>query len=154
MEAVAPSIFGCYRIGMTALSQRAIPFALAATAILAPFPAHAAPALDGAAMGWPYALPFAGILLSIAAGPLLFAHFWHAHYGKIAAAWALVTLAAVGARFGIGAALASFVHALLAEYMSFIILLFALYTVAGGLLIASIICLPSLYIFACLFNRK
>jgi Na+/H+ antiporter NhaD/arsenite permease-like protein len=98
-------------------------------------PAHAAPALDGAAMGWPYALPFAGILLSIAAGPLLFAKFWHAHYGKIAAAWALVTLATIAARFGAGAALASFVHALLAEYMSFIILLFALYTVAGGLLI-------------------
>jgi Na+/H+ antiporter NhaD/arsenite permease-like protein len=120
---------------MTAFSKRAIPFALVAMTVLAPLPADAAPALDGAAMGWPYALPFAGILLSIAAGPLLFPKLWHDHYGKIAALWALVTLIAIGARFGAGAALAGFVHALLAEYMSFIILLFALYTVAGGLLI-------------------
>ena len=31
-------------------------------------PAQAA-SLDGAAMGWPWALPFAGLLLTIAAGP-------------------------------------------------------------------------------------
>src|SRR6185437_5954759 len=64
----------------------------AAMALLVSSPAHAAPALDGAAMGWPWALPFAGILLSIATGPLLLPKFWHAHYGKIAAAWALLTL--------------------------------------------------------------
>ncbi len=110
--------------------------ALAAAIVIAPFPAHAAPALDGASMGWPWALPFAGILLSIAAGPLLFPKFWHDHYGKIAAAWALVTLATIAAFAGPSASLAAFVHAMLAEYMSFIILLFALYTVAGGLLIA------------------
>jgi len=103
--------------------------------LLAPLPAHAAPALDGAAMGWPWALPFAGILLSIATGPLLFAKFWHAHYGKIAALWALLTLAPIAVAFGAPAALAAFVHALLAEYMSFIVLLFALYVVAGGILI-------------------
>ena len=91
--------------------------------------------IDGAQMGWPYALPFAGILLSIAAGPLLFPHVWHAHYGKIAAGWALLTLVAIGWRFDASTALAGFVHAMLAEYMSFIILLFALYTAAGGLLI-------------------
>jgi Na+/H+ antiporter NhaD/arsenite permease-like protein len=108
---------------------------LAASAVIAPLPAHAAPALDGAQMGWPWALPFAGILLSIATGPLLFPKFWHAHYGKIAALWALLTLAPLIVAFGAEAALAGFVHAALAEYMSFIILLFALYTVAGGLLI-------------------
>jgi Na+/H+ antiporter NhaD/arsenite permease-like protein len=104
-------------------------------AVLAPLPAMAAPALDGAHMGWPWALPFAGILLSIAAGPLLAPKFWHDHYGKIAAAWALITLAAIAASAGLPASLAVFVHAMLAEYMSFIVLLFALYTVAGGLMI-------------------
>jgi hypothetical protein len=58
---------------------------VALAVILVPSVAHAAD-LDGAAMGWPWALPFAGILLSIASGPLLFPKFWHAHYGKIAAA--------------------------------------------------------------------
>ena len=109
--------------------------ALAAGLAIMPQAAHAAPALDGAQMGWYWALPFGGILLSIAAGPLLFPKFWHAHYGKIAAAWAIVTLAAVAWLAGPSASLAAFVHAMLAEYMSFIILLFALYTVAGGLLI-------------------
>ena len=109
--------------------------AVLATALLLPSAAHAAPALDGAQMGWPWALPFAGILLSIATGPLLFAKFWHAHYGKIAAAWAFIALATIAVRFGVAASLAALVHAVLAEYMSFIILLFALYVVAGGILI-------------------
>ena len=81
--------------GMTAKSRHAPSFSARARRTFAPSAAHAAPALDGASMGWPWALPFAGILLSIAAGPLLFAKFWHAHYGKIAAGWALVTLAAI-----------------------------------------------------------
>ncbi|MGJ4927050.1 sodium:proton antiporter [Bradyrhizobium sp. HKCCYLS2038] len=86
-------------------------------------------------MSWPFALPFAGLLLSIALGPLLFASFWHHHYGKIAASWALVTLAALAWQAGPAAAAAAFIHALLAEYLSFIVLLFALYTVAGGILV-------------------
>ncbi|MGE5770706.1 MAG: sodium:proton antiporter, partial [Hyphomicrobiales bacterium] len=86
-------------------------------------------------MSWPWALPFVGILLSIATGPLLFPKFWHAHYGKIAALWAALTLAPLAIVFGAAAALAAFVHAVLAEYMSFIVLLFALYVVAGGILI-------------------
>ncbi|WP_257166491.1 sodium:proton antiporter [Bradyrhizobium sp. SRS-191] len=90
-------------------------------------------------MTWPFALPFAGLLLSIALGPLLFAAFWHHHYGKVAAAWALVTLAALTWQFGPGSALVAFVHALLAEYLSFIVLLFALYTVAGGILVTGTI---------------
>jgi hypothetical protein len=67
----------------------------ALAALLIPTAAQAAPALDGAGMAWPWALPFAGILLSIALGPLLFPKIWHHHYGKISAAWALATLAAL-----------------------------------------------------------
>ena len=99
------------------------------------FPAEAAPALDGAAMSWPWALPFAGILASIATGPLLFPKIWHRHYGKITALWAILTLAPLAAAYGPSAAAAAFVHTTLAEYLSFIVLLFALYTVAGGILI-------------------
>ncbi len=90
-------------------------------------------ALDGASMKWPWALPFVGILLSIAIGPSLFPRVWHAHYGKIALFWAALTLAFLAALQGIPAALATSVHVTLTEYMSFIILLFALYTVAGGI---------------------
>ncbi len=98
-----------------------------------PTVAFAAPALDGESMGWPWALPFAGILLSIATGPLLFPKIWHDHYGKIAMAWAALTLGTLAYAFGPSHAVEAFIHAMLAEYMSFIILLFALYVVAGGI---------------------
>ncbi len=109
---------------------------LAALIILLAQPAEAAPAIDGAVMNWPWAIPFVGLLLSIATGPLLFPKFWHAHYGKIAAGWALATLGPIAAVFGASAAIAAFVHAAVAEYMSFIILLFALYVTAGGIVIS------------------
>ena len=40
-----------------------------------------------------WALPFAGVLLSIALGPILAPHVWHAHYGKIGAGWAILLIA-------------------------------------------------------------
>ena len=110
-------------------------FALATGAVATPQAALAAPALDGAALRWPWALPFVGLLLSIATGPLLFPKIWHDHYGKIAFAWSALTLAPLAALHGEGPALAAFVHAMLAEYLSFIVLLFALYVVAGGILV-------------------
>lgn len=72
------------------LSRRVVRTALAGVFVLflvLPGTAWAATGLDGTAMSWPWALPFAGLLLSIAAGPLLFPRLWHAHYGKIAALW-------------------------------------------------------------------
>ncbi len=86
-------------------------------------------------MSWPWALPFAGLLLTIALAPLLFPKFWHAHYGKIAALWSLLALAPIAALYGVSVAAAALVHALLGEYLSFIVLLFALYTAAGGILV-------------------
>ncbi|WP_092254743.1 MULTISPECIES: sodium:proton antiporter [unclassified Bradyrhizobium] len=108
---------------------------LVAILTLLPQPAWAAAGLDGAAMRWPYALPFAGLLLSIALGPLLFPKVWHHHYGKIAAAWSLAALVSLVIFAGSAVTLAVLVHALLAEYLGFIVLLFALYVVAGGILI-------------------
>ncbi len=102
--------------------------------VIAPQTAAAA-GFDGARMGWPWALPFLGLLLSIATGPLLFARLWHGHYGKIAFMWSALTLAPLAALHGIPVAVASLVHAMLADYLSFIVLLFALYVVAGGILV-------------------
>jgi Na+/H+ antiporter NhaD/arsenite permease-like protein len=104
-------------------------------AILAPEQAQAAAALDGTALRWPWALPFIGILLTIATGPLLFPHVWHRHYGKLAFAWSALTVAPLAAFYGTPSALAAFAHEMLTEYLSFIVLLFALYVVAGGVLV-------------------
>ena len=58
---------------------------------LIPQPALAAE-IDGRALsGW-WALPFAGMLLSIAILPLAVPQIWHHHFGKIAAGWALLLL--------------------------------------------------------------
>ncbi|WP_245964969.1 sodium:proton antiporter [Trinickia dinghuensis] len=88
---------------------------------------------DGASLGPHWALPFAGILLSIALLPLIAPQFWHRHFGKISAAWAMAFLAPFAYAFGIGAAADALAHALVAEYVPFIVLLTALYTVAGGI---------------------
>ncbi len=112
-------------------------FAIAlATLVLASVPnaAHAA-ALDGASLRWPWTLPFLGILLTIATGPLLFPRIWHNHYGKLAFVWATLTVAPLAALYGKSAALTAFVHVMLAEYFSFIVLLSTLYVVAGGILV-------------------
>lgn len=79
-------------------------------------------------------IPFGGMLLSIALFPLFAPKFWHHHFGKVSAFWA----AAIAVPFLIGykgAALYEFLHIILADYIPFIILLWALYTVAGGILL-------------------
>ena len=82
-----------------------------------------------------WGIPFAGILLSIALCPLLAPVFWHHHLGKVAAAWSLAFLLPFAALYGTDRASASLVHALVAEYIPFIILLTALFTVAGGIFV-------------------
>jgi Na+/H+ antiporter NhaD/arsenite permease-like protein len=114
------------------MSARLVTFLIAAT--LLPTAADAA-ALDGATLSWPWALPFAGVLLTIALGPLASRHFWHHHYGKLALAWAALTLIPMAALRGADIALAALSHALLGDYLGFIAILFALYVVAGGILI-------------------
>ncbi len=109
---------------------------VAAATLIALFPHSAfAAELNGAALGAIWALPFAGILLSIALGPLLFPHVWEHHYGKFAAFWAVLTLAPLMATQGAGVAASAVAHTMLMEYVPFIILLFALFTCAGGILV-------------------
>ena len=89
--------------------------------------------LDGSQLSVFWGLPFAGLLLSIALLPLLAPGFWHHHYGKVAAAWALAFFLPFAVTYGAGLAAFSFMHALLEEYIPFILLLTALFTVAGGI---------------------
>lgn len=108
---------------------------LIATLSLLPDAAWAAP-VDSASLGWPWALPFAGILLTIAAGPMFFPKIWHRHYGKFVLFWSALTLVPLATLRSVTEAGEGFVHAMLGEYLSFIVLLFALYTVAGGVLVS------------------
>ncbi|MHB8080090.1 MAG: sodium:proton antiporter [Candidatus Krumholzibacteriia bacterium] len=78
------------------------------------------------------ALPFAGILLSIALFPLLAPHIWHHHFPKISAAWALLLAIPFLAVYR-DEALQKIIHIAVIDYIPFIILLWALFTIAGGI---------------------
>ncbi|WP_341905438.1 sodium:proton antiporter [Polaromonas sp. YR568] len=95
----------------------------------------AAAEINGAQLSPMWGIPFAGILLSIALLPLWVPSFWHHHFGKVSAAWALAFLLPFAVVFGPALAGTSLVHAAVAEYIPFIVLLTALYTVSGGIFI-------------------
>jgi Na+/H+ antiporter NhaD/arsenite permease-like protein len=90
---------------------------------------------DGRTLGFAWALPFVGILLCIALFPLLAAHAWEDHQGKIAALWGFLVLVPMAAIFGPMTAVHALAHTAFLEYIPFILLLLALFTVAGGILI-------------------
>lgn len=77
-------------------------------------------------------LPFAGILLSIALMPLFVPHFWHHHFPKVSAFWALV-LAIPFIYYFKGIAVYEIAHIFIIDYIPFILLLWALFTVSSGI---------------------
>ena len=120
----------CWLETMTVL----IKSGLAALLGLCPLLASAAN-LDGSQLTFWWALPFVGVLLSIAFMPLLAARLWHHHYGEITAAWALAFLLPFAFSQGLASTGSAMVHVLFGEYIPFILLLTALFTVAGGIYI-------------------
>ncbi|WP_165075432.1 MULTISPECIES: sodium:proton antiporter [unclassified Desulfovibrio] len=108
---------------------------LGALALLAPEAVLASeghPTIPGASLSAIWVIPFACMLLSIAIMPLALPHFWEHHFGKIAVFWGLAFLVPCFIVFGLGTALYEFLHIILLDYIPFIVLLFALFTVAGG----------------------
>src|SRR5262245_45006305 len=91
--------------------------ALSATllTLLTPNEAFAAD-LNGAELAFPWALPFLGILLSIALFPLLAHELWERHLGKIAAAWAALIVIPLFTLYDARTAVAALSNAILLEY--------------------------------------
>lgn len=84
---------------------------------------------------WAWMLPFALLLGSIAAMPLINMHFWEHHYPKFA--FVLGTITAVYYLFifhDLPSSRAAWIHEM-QEYVSFIALLGSLYIVSGGIVI-------------------
>ena len=95
--------------------------------------AHGGPQIGKILSAWTV-FPFVGILLSIALCPLLTPRFWHHHYGKVSAFWALlfaVPFMYVFQRQGV----VEILHVYIVDYIPFIILLWALFTIAGGIVV-------------------
>lgn len=92
-----------------------------------------------------WTLPFAAILLLIALLPLIhkFAHWWEHNYNKLLVSIMLAFVVCAyylmrgygfaGAEPGVFSVLRVLDHAILADYIPFIVLLFSLYTISGGI---------------------
>lgn len=104
-----------------------------ALAIVPASPAHAAALVDGSGLSLLWGVPFAGILLSIALFPVLAGKFWHHHYPKVSLAWALAFLVPFAVSYGAEVAGAALFAVTALEYLPFIIMLFALFVVSGGI---------------------
>ncbi|MBC8146593.1 MAG: sodium:proton antiporter [Bacteroidetes bacterium] len=102
--------------------------------LLASSSGHEAPHLDGTLLSGFWIIPFVGILLSIALLPLIAPSFWHHNFGKISAMWAVGLLIPflLNEHIGFSTTLYSLIHTGLLEYIPFIILLLALFTISGG----------------------
>ena len=90
------------------------------------------PTIPGSELSAVWVIPFACMLLSIAIMPLALPHFWEHHFGKIAVFWGLAFLVPCLLVYGFNVAVYEFLHIILLDYIPFIVLLFALFTVAGG----------------------
>ncbi len=91
--------------------------------------------LNGEGLSLLWGVPFAGLLLSIALFPMLAERFWHRHYGKVALLWALGLVVPMVLVFGSSDALQVVWHAVLIEYLPFVMLLLTLFVVGGGILV-------------------
>jgi Na+/H+ antiporter NhaD/arsenite permease-like protein len=82
-------------------------------------------------------IPFVGLLLSIAILPLVraTAHWWESNRNRLIVALAFggVTMVYYGLAYDTTKALVVLEHAVVAEYVPFIVLLFSLYVISGGI---------------------
>ena len=82
-------------------------------------------------------IPFAGLLVCIAVLPLIpaTAHWWETNQNRLMASlcFAAVTLTYYFSAYGSDKVVTILEHAILAEYIPFIVLLFALYVISGGI---------------------
>jgi Na+/H+ antiporter NhaD/arsenite permease-like protein len=77
-------------------------------------------------------IPFVGILLSIAIFPLVAPEFWRKHFTQISLFWAII-LAIPFIYFYKLTAAHEILHTYFLDYIPFIILLWSLYTISGGI---------------------
>lgn len=80
-------------------------------------------------------IPFIGILLSIALGPLINAHWWERNLKWVSLGWALIFALPFIFMVGTHQAAHAILHVYVLDYIPFMILLTALFVVSGGIVI-------------------
>ena len=92
--------------------------------------------IDGSSISLLWIIPFVGILFSIAIIPLINSRFWHKNYGKISGFWGLTFILSFLFYFGLEPLKFYLLEVYLKEFLPFIVILIALFTVSGGVLIS------------------
>ena len=87
----------------------------------------------GSTLGLYWVIPFACMLLSIAIFPLVKPEFWEHHRFKVAIFWSLTFLVPFAIVYGFQHAAYELLEVIVNDYLSFIVLLFSLFAVAGGI---------------------
>lgn len=85
--------------------------------------------------GLAWAIPFVGLLGSMAVLPIVAPRFWHRRTGLVALLWSAGLLIAQAFARSPAAAEATLWHAMVVDYLPFVTLLLALYTAGGGVLL-------------------
>lgn len=83
--------------------------------------------------------PFAGMLLSIAIFPLVKGEWWEKHQLHVAAFWSLLFLVPFAFAYGGGVVYEQLLESIVVDYIPFIVLLFGLFVVTGGIRVAGTI---------------
>lgn len=108
---------------------------MAAMMAVSPFASLAAESGEAAVSAVPMAfcIPFAGLLLCIAVLPLMKPEWWEAHQPMAVAFWSLLFVVPFALFFGAGEALEKVLECIVDDYLTFIVLLFGLFCVAGNI---------------------
>lgn len=78
-------------------------------------------------------IPFAGLLLCIAVMPLVKGEWWEKNQPIAVAVWALLFVVPFALRYGVGMSVETVLECVLNDYLTFIVLLFGLFCVAGNI---------------------
>lgn len=80
-----------------------------------------------------YCIPFVGMLLSIAICPLVIPHQWEKWRWAFVLFWSVLFLVPFALGFGPAVMMDQLLHSIIGDYLTFIILLFGLFCVAGNI---------------------
>lgn len=89
--------------------------------------------IDFSAMPLGLCLPFAGVLLCIAVMPLVAGKWWEKHQAAVILVLSVLFIVPFAIMYGAGASAETVLECIFNDYLTFIVLLFGLYCVAGNI---------------------
>ena len=91
--------------------------------------------IDGASLSIYWIVPFIGMLLSIALFPVIAHQWWEKYFYHVTLFWILLLILPMGYYLSFTITFQKIIETIIEEYLPFIIILFSLYTVTGGIVV-------------------